>query len=279
MRFDTHIRPLFYIMGERKCGTSSLYRHLNAHPLVLPCRMKEPQFFSKAPAYIESHPEEYEALFPLIEGREDVSYLWPELNAEGILYHETVTAPRQPGLPYVSGEASANTFHEVDPSLLHRYLPDIKLIVLFRDPVARAWSQYRMYERFRDEGRTLPVQLRDFDTDVRAEIELIRQGGRGEFLSPGIYLENLQRWVGVYGRDAIKVLFTHSLDTRPQALLDEVLHWLGLPPHAYGAHLAQRFNQAPPAEMPPESRERLDAFFRPYDEALSHYLGERLPWR
>jgi hypothetical protein len=43
----THLRPHFFIIGERKCGTSSVYRYLVAHPHVLPGRLKEPNFFGQ----------------------------------------------------------------------------------------------------------------------------------------------------------------------------------------------------------------------------------------
>jgi len=166
------LRPSFFIIGERKCGTSSLYRYLIAHPNVLP---------------------------------------WPELNQKGILYHEPVTIPRNTDVKYITGEASVNTFYEVNPQLVQQYLPKVKLIVLFRNPVERAFSHHRMYQRFQEEGRDLGFQVNDFATDILAEMELIKKGGKGHYLSPSIYLPTLKNWVSTFGKDQIRVYFAEEL--------------------------------------------------------------------
>ena len=54
-----YLRPSFFIIGERKCGTSSLYRYLIAHPNVLPCQLKEPNFFGKGAEYVNENIEDY----------------------------------------------------------------------------------------------------------------------------------------------------------------------------------------------------------------------------
>jgi len=249
-----------------------------AHPQVLPCRLKEPQFFSRGPAYVDAHIAEYWALFPERDGQEDVRFVWPELNAEGILYHEEVVTPRQPGLPYFTGEASANTFHEVAPDLVHRHLPDMKLIVLLREPVARVFSHHRMYVRFRDEGRELGLEITDFATDMARELARVRAGAESELISPGCYVENLRRWRACYPPEQLLVLFAEDLEARPQAVMDQVLAYLGYPPHDYGDYLQKRFNQAPPARPDAATAAALQAFYAPHNAALAHYLGRKLPW-
>ncbi|MDX1908191.1 MAG: sulfotransferase [Bacteroidia bacterium] len=273
-----YLKPLFMIIGERKCGTSSLYRYLTAHPDVLPCQLKEPQFFSRDPAWIAANIASYEALFPLADDAGEVTYSWPELDASGTLYHTEVRTPRVPGHRYYTGEASANTFHEVAPALVHRHLPDIKLIVLLRDPVIRAWSHHRMYQRFAAEGRTLPVQVGTFEADMQHELERHAEGLPTEYLAPGIYIRNLIRWTEVYPRDQLRVLLTRSLETAPQAVLDDLLSWLGLRPHQYGDYLRQRFNQAPPDTLAPDTEQALRKFYAPHNEALATWLGYSPGW-
>ena len=41
-------RPSFLIIGIGKCGTSSLYYYLTAHPMVVQARRKQIQFFDHA---------------------------------------------------------------------------------------------------------------------------------------------------------------------------------------------------------------------------------------
>jgi hypothetical protein len=275
------LKPQFLIIGERKCGTSSLYRYLMAHPEVLPGRLKEPQFFTQhPPEYIADHIDEYWQLFPPAESTEDALLQWPELDEQGVLYHEEVRKKRKAGVSYLTGDGSANAFFEAEPALIHRYLPHAKLIVLFREPVARAFSHHRMFQRFQEEGRDLPFRVHDFATDMERELQAFAAGEPTEFLAPGLYLQQLKKWEQVYPRSQFRVYFTEVLND-PQgraAIMEDVQDYLGLSRHDYGDFLQKRFNQAPPAEIPSGIREKLQAFYQPYNLALAQHLNVPLPW-
>ncbi|MEO1447878.1 MAG: sulfotransferase [Bacteroidota bacterium] len=272
------MRPRFFIIGERKCATSSLYRYLVAHPNVLPCQLKEPQFFAKSPAEIHAGIEQYWAMFPGKEGTDSISFEWPELNQEGILYHETVQTQRIVGRKYMTGEASANTFHEGHPALVRQYLPEIKLILLLRDPAARAFSHHRMFQRFKEEGRDFARGTRSFAEDMAAGMATVAAGGQDEFVAPGCYLHNLRRWEAHFPREQIRIYWTETLESAPECILQDLLKWLELPPHDYGALLQKRFNQAPPATANAETLTKLKTFYQPYNEALATHLNRQLPW-
>lgn len=275
-----YIAPSFFIIGERKCGTSSLYRYLVQHPNVLPCALKEPNFFGKGVKYVEEHIASYWQLFPLKEGTAPCTFSWPELDTQGILYHEDIRIPRIPNQQYITGEASANTFYEVNPSLVRRYLPKVQLIVLFRNPIERAFSHYRMYQRFQEEGRDLGFKVRDFETEVREEMELIKNGQRGEYLSPSIYLHQLERWVATFGQAQIKIYFTEDLKEMDKAkvILKDIHLILGLPQYEYGSYLSQHFNKAPAAFIPTTLTRDLQSFFKPYNKRLFEFLGIPIRW-
>ncbi len=275
-----HIPPTFYIIGERKCGTSSLYRYLIHHPNVLPCALKEPNFFGKGTAIVEQTINDYWQLFPPKDSTKDLTFLWPELNNQGILYHEDVTIPRLTNQMYITGEASANTFYEVSPRLVHQYLPDIKLVLLFRHPVQRAYSHYRMYRRFQEEGRDLGFAVRDFKTEVQEEMAAIRAGKKGEYLSPSIYIHQLKEWVDTFGKDHIRIYFSEDLKNPNKVveIMADLQRYLALPYYAYGDYLKQHFNKAPKASMPPSIYEELSSFFRPYNEELFDFLKIPVRW-
>jgi len=273
------LRPSFFIIGERKCGTSSLYRYLIAHPNVLPCQLKEPNFFGKGDKYVNENIADYWQLFPEKEATEDIQFDWPELNQKGILYHEPVTIPRNTDVKYITGEASVNTFYEVNPQLVQQYLPKVKLIVLFRNPVERAFSHHRMYQRFQEEGRDLGFQVNDFATDILAEMELIKKGGKGHYLSPSIYLPTLKNWVSTFGKDQIRVYFAEELaaSDKGNILMKDIQKYLSLPFFDYGSILEQRFNVAPRAKMDSEIKTKLQTFFKIPNQQLAQFLKQELP--
>jgi hypothetical protein len=277
----THLRPHFFIIGERKCGTSSLYRYLVAHPHVLPGSLKEPNFFGQHDeATLEAQIGDYLALFPLEGGGDAPELTWPELDERGVLYEERVEFQRVPGRSYVTGEASANTFYDVEPALLRRFLPEARLILLLRDPVERAYSHHRMYARFQEEGRDLGFSVGDFESDVRAEIAALAEGGPAPSVGPGVYAPRLERWLKVWGHDRLRVHLTEELDEpdRCRAILDDLQRYLELPRHAYGDIVSQKFNRAPQDSMPPAARRLLAEFYAPHNAALERLLGRTLPW-
>lgn len=275
-----YLPPKFFIIGERKCGTSSLYRYLIQHPNVLPCALKEPNFFGKGGSYVQNNIADYWKLFPKKDQIKDRVFSWPELNNKGILYHEDVIIPRVANRMYITGEASANTFFEVDPPLVHQYLPKIKLILLFRNPVERTFSHYRMYQRFQEEGRDLGFRVQDFSTEVNKEIALISNGKEGDYLTPSIYLPILKKWVQTFGRSAIQIYFTEDLKYSKKAshIMASIQQQLGLPYYKYGDFLTRRFNEAPTVTMPIDVHQKLSKFFKPYNIELFDYLGLPNQW-
>jgi hypothetical protein len=274
------IRPSFFIIGERKCGTSSLYRYLLEHPQVLPGQRKEMQFFTEGSAYVEANIDSYLARFPSVSATASERLHWPELDKEGKLFEEEIEFPRQEGVHYRTGEASADTFAEVDPALLRRYLPEAKLIVLLRDPAERAFSHHRMLRRFQEEGRDLPERIGDFAEDMRAEMSASTSERPAPLLSLGIYTEKLRAWEKEWGNTALLVLFSDYLqdEAMQSKLLEEVREHIGLGPWPPPQSNRPRHNEAPPAEMSPTIRAELQEYFRPHNIELRDYLGRDLPW-
>ena len=276
-----HLRPSFFIIGVNKCGTSSLYRYLIAHPHVLPGVEKEPNFFGQYnPEYIASHINEYYAMFPTREYQGDLFLQWEASDQAGTTSPTRIQVKRDPAKHYITGEASANTFHDVSPSLLHQYLPDIRLILLIRNPVDRAYSHHRMYQRFQAAGHQLGFAVRDFETDMGAELRTYTQSKPTSYLSPGIYVDQLQRWVSQYGWGQLRVIIAEELAQmeKAKAIMRELENYLGLPSHEYGDLLSRRFNHAPPSEIAPHLRAQLAEFYRVHNRRLQEYLGRKLPW-
>jgi hypothetical protein len=276
-----HIRPSFFVIGANKCGTSSLYHYLLTHPAVLPCAEKEPNFFGRhSPDHISRHIDEYFALFPTVEHRGDLAFEWQASDVAGDPELETVLVAREPDRDYVTGEATASTFHDVAPELLHEHLPDLDLVVLVRDPVERAYSHHRMYRRFQRDGWDPGFEIGRFEDDVRAELAAYERGERTEYVGPGVYDELLERWSAVYGGDRLLVLVAEDL--RDPQLAPGVMRrleaHLGLAPHDYGEILARRFNSAPPSAIPAAERALLASFYRPHNDRLQERLDHELDW-
>ena len=117
--------PDFIIIGTQKGGTTSLYRYLIEHPCVAPIYIKEPHFFD---IYFYKGLQWYRAHFPTAVEK---------YYARHIQKHDLIT-----------GEASPYyLFHPQAARRVAKTLPKARLIVLLRNPIDRAYSQYQHQTR------------------------------------------------------------------------------------------------------------------------------------
>ncbi len=108
-------KPDFFVVGAAKSGTSSLHRHLEQHPAVFMPAVKEPHFFS------DERP-------PVQEVKSLREYL--------ALFADSPLGAR-------AGEAStSNLYSPESASRIKAFQPDAGIIMVLRNPVDRAYSQY-----------------------------------------------------------------------------------------------------------------------------------------
>ena len=108
-----------------------------------------------------------------------------------------------------------------------RDLPGCKIVCTLRDPVARAWSWYRVLHR---EGR------------IRADFEdEISNGFEPQLREANRYAFHLRAWRERFGAANVGVFLYDDLVADPQRFADSLLGFLGLPPvaitPAVAAHL------------------------------------------
>ena len=275
-----YLRPRFFIIGERKCGTSSLYRYLCEHPQILPCRVKEPQFFSKSLLKRLLNYRNYLALFPEKNGNSPVEMEWVDLNPDGTYSTRIIQYARNHDLRELTGEASANAMATVPPARMKRYFPDGVFIAILRDPVERAFSHYRMLQRFAAEGRNLPFRPINFETDAMREIADIRAGRRSYFVGPGMYSIYLEEWIRTFPREQVLVVFSADLENRQACVptLTKIISRLGLEGYDFGGITGEKFNVSIKSEIPASAGEMLRNFYLQYDTQLERLLDMKLPW-
>ena len=258
------VTPDFLVIGGQRCGTTSLFKTLRAHPAVLaPVLHKGVHYFdtsySRGMGWYRGH-FPLEATARRIEGRTGVRPLAFESS------------------PYYM-------FHPLAAERIARDLPGVKVLVLLRDPVERAYSAHahELARGFETEDFATALELEESRLSGEVERMLADPRYRSHshqhhaYVQRGRYVEHLDRLAGIFGRDRVHVVDSHRFFTEPEPVYDGVLTFLGLPHTGYP--LFERHNARPRSPMPAELRVRLEEHFAPYDRRLADWLGAPVSWR
>lgn len=247
--------PSFFILGAMKAGTSSLFDYLCQHPAILPPLRKEVHFFTRGWNAGKGF-DWYAAHFPL---------------------------RRRSRRHCLTGEATPGYLFDPDvPGRIARYRPDAKLIVVLRNPVDRAVSQYFHEVRFGRE--TLPLDEALTREDER--LSLAAAAGRaGEdtllhasYRRRSEYAPQIRRLLEHFPREQLLVLLSDELFSDPRGATRACFDFLGLPVPA--APLRYGIANAAPSKVDihPALRARLQRDFASRNRELARLLGRELPW-
>lgn len=197
--------PSFLLIGTNKSGTSTLYHVLKTHPQVFLPYKKELHFFN-----------------------DDSNY------AKGSDWYAG---------SFFSGAASAQASGDITPNYLYfgeKVIPRIaatygdappRMVVILRDPVARAYSRYWHHRRV--DGRE-PLS---FDEVLAAEAERLRADAAGDaargrfplaYFRGGLYGEQLERYFAAFPRERFHVMLFDDLKRDFDGTVRGLLAFLGV---------------------------------------------------
>ena len=196
----------FVIAGAQKCGTSALAHFLSQHPEIGMASPKEAHMFDSPRYSRDWSPSQIDARYrPCFE------------HCPGVRIRGEAT-PIYLFLPEIARE-------------LARYNPELRVIVLLREPVERAISQFYM-EKERDRER-LPLWLALLSEPFRMRrcrgaraIPLALR--RHSYRSRGLYSLQLRNLYRFFDRDRVLILRTEDLLRRHDAVLRKVFVFLGV---------------------------------------------------
>ena len=125
-------KPNFIIAGFPKCGTTSLFHYLKQHPEIFMPKQKELHFFTQP------------QIFKLNKGPKDKVVKQPHIKSEKE-YLELFKSVKD---EVAVGDASPSYINYPENfGMIKQYLNDPKVIVIVRDPIDRAYSNYLHLKR------------------------------------------------------------------------------------------------------------------------------------
>lgn len=150
------------------------------------------------------------------------------------------------------------------------YHPGIKLIVLFRNPVDRAFSQWNM-NRDREREKMKFLDAIEEEISQRGHPEA-PQPRRTSYLDRGFYTDQIERLFRFFPREQLKIIKFENLRENTPAVVNDVFTFLGVPPLPKIQNKEQ--NKIPyPRRMSPEERRYICGQFAADIERVEELLG------
>lgn len=242
--------PDFIIGGAPRSGTTWLYVLLQRHPNIY---MAEP---------IKPEPK---------------FFLVDELYARGLDYYRAVWFSRV-ACDQVSGEKSTNYLESpLAAERIHKHLPQVKLVFILREPVARAYSNY-LWSRMngledKDFATALSLE-RERDSSLPAHLRYARPHA---YFSRGLYAGMLSSYFALFPKEQILCLRYEDIIQNLQELAFRLHSFLGVPTRPDDAVALGNINPSNKDQklMSPEVRQQLiEAYSKP-NEQLAQLMGDR----
>lgn len=187
------------IPGFPKCGTTSLRDYLDLHPDIHMSPQKEPHYFSRDSVY-ERGSDWYEKLFESANPK-----------------------------AHIFGEAS--TSYAYDKKALGRIksdLPNVKLILILRDPVERLLSHYRWLRSLGYEKKTLQDALNE-EGNTEYSADVFDRGTYKTYLRASSYSKYVPYILDEFGIERVLLIRSKDLLHNPLQEMNKCYDFLGLP--------------------------------------------------
>jgi len=239
----------FIVAGAQKSGTTALHYFFRKHPqIALPDR-QEMHFFDDEEIF-SRQPVDYELLHRYFRNR-PVRLL-----------------PVRHGL---AGEVTPSYLYwKSAMERIRNYNPQMKLIILLRNPIDRAFAHWNM-QRFKDR------ESLDFLDALKEEPRRIAQSltiesRRFAYVDRGFYSGQLERVFKFFPREQVKIVKFENFRDRKQETLDEIFEFLGVKPLR---RARDKDRNVVPYEraMTPEERKYLAGVFSADITKLEQMLG------
>ena len=248
--------PNFLILGASKCGTTSLHNYLVQHPNCLPIVNKEMYFFTSAgiPGIPVRPIEWYLSSFPPV--------------------------PKKP--KFVTGEASPLYLGADIEETVKSLFPNIKLIVILRNPVDRTISAYYHYVRQKREPRSLEELIASEMEQINksTELELSYYGMKEDYLRGSLYVYSIKRWMNCFPKEQLLVLKSEEFFKNTQIVMNKVFDFLEISQYTFSKFYVQNkgIYTELDSQLEENAKQTLGKFFHPFNCMLEDYLEMTFDW-
>lgn len=211
--------PDFLIVGAAKSGTTSLYHYLSEHPEIYLNDKKELRFLSSMPRNFQG------------PGDENVNKSIPKDVKEYRKLFSTMHNGQK------AGDISPDYLYYYENSIsnMKKYLVNPKVIVILRNPIERAFSQYGHFVRDGREKESFANAL-----SLCNEREQMNWEWAWQYLNVGLYYEQVKAYKENF--ENVKVYLFEDLKSDPKNLIKDIFEFLEVDSNFTPDNLKEKFN-------------------------------------
>jgi hypothetical protein len=194
-------RPTFLVVGAAKSGTTTLHYFMEQHPEVCVPTRKETYVFNR---------RSMEGTWPPVDPMDEAAYLaqfsenttertraWGEVTTSNLFYHE-----------------------EAVPEI-KRIVGDPKIIILIRNPIDRAYSNWTYASASYGEPHTFEEAIRDEARRVEMKVQFM-----GLYVRVGFYFEAVKHFLSSFSNHKVYIL--EDLKQRGPEMVSEIFEFIGV---------------------------------------------------
>lgn len=185
------------IIGAGRSGTTTLYEHLKSHPDICFSNAKEVPYFSI-----------------------------PHIYKRGESYYHSFFKPNNQKII-----ASSDTYLLIDkdaPKRIAEYNPDMKIIIMLREPVERSYSSYVYAINNGHEKKTTRFQdAYNNEKENIANSDIIKKNNLGHFYT-GLYYKHVKYWMQFFPKENFLIIKTKDLKEDYHEVLIKVSKFLNI---------------------------------------------------
>jgi hypothetical protein len=239
------VTPNFFIVGAPRCGTTSLFDAIGRHPDVFCCPVKEPNHFATdrnaKPKVLASAIRRGALLKPGAAGLKVLPRVatTPDFNTYLSLFNDWA------GERAVGEASTSYLLSKTAAAEIARRRPDARIIMVLRQPVQRAKSEYLMHAQlgrklgsFSDGAAVLGTSEHEDEVETSAIIDA------------SLYVPQIERYLNAFAREQLLFLRFEDLLGNEHEVLRKVFQHIGVDPNAGHAIGLTHQNQSRSVRFP-----------------------------
>jgi len=253
------VLPEFIVIGAAKSGTTSLYHYLSQHPCITKSAYDELGYFDDN---FNMGLNWYRSLFP-------TKFTQQKIETK---YKKSLTYDVTPG--YFQNPSCIKRIYET--------LPDVKLILVLRNPVDRTYSHYQASTQ-RGIKTKIPFQdLLDKDLQTYEQVrnddnEYINSISTMTYIGPSIYAKLIKEWLKYFSLDQLLIFSAEELKENHREVFSRIHDFLNINDEEIDT-VTKHNTGGDYTPLDSDLRQKLINFFKPHNEELFNIINQKFDW-